>query len=128
MRNVKSICRWHSLLFPSNTTFCSIKSNFSFPDSRFIMADREFYKELLKSKEKINDRRGYYFEHALCDTIKYKKQFPFSPFFIEPQIEGISGSTGEVYTVATTKGYASSRKYAKYALSQLRRFRKQYHH
>lgn len=126
VRNAKTICRWHRFFFPQTTTFCSINSDFTFPDSRFIIADRIFYKELLKSKEKINDLEGYYFEHALCDTLKNEKRFPFSPFLIEPQIEGISGSTGQIYLPPPSISTSFSWKYARYALSQLHRFRKQY--
>ena len=128
VRNTRTICRWHRFLFPHTTTSCSINSDFSFPDSRFIIADRVFFRELLKSKEKINDREGYYFEHALCDTIKNEKRFPFSPLFIEPQIEGISGSTCELYTADSSKTTTFSWEYVRYALSQLRRFKTQYRH
>lgn len=129
VKNTKAICRWHRLFFPSNTTFCSINSDFSFPDSRFIIADSRFFVDFLTSKEKINDQKGYFFEHALRDTIFNNKHLHFSPLFIEPQIEGVSGSTGMVYTSKKKNDTSfSSWKYAKYALSQLWRFRKQVRH
>lgn len=97
IRNIKSIARVHCLLFPRNCVICAINSNLSFPDSRFIIAPKSFYHTFLQSKEVINDLQGYYFEHALCDTIKREKQFPYSPFLLMPQIEGMSGSSGEIY-------------------------------
>lgn len=126
IRNIQAIIRWHTLFTSQHTTLCAINSDLSFPDSRFIIASKEFYHTFLKKKDCINDSTGYYFEHALCDTIKNEKRFPFSPFFIEPQIEGISGSTGQIYKAAPSISTSFSWKYARYALSQLHRFRKQY--
>lgn len=125
IRNIMSIVRVHSLLFPQNTVFCAINSNLSFPDSRFIIAPESFYNTFLKSKEIIDDLRGYYFEHALCDIIRKEKQFPYSPFLLMPQIEGMSGSSGEIYKKEIIS-FSFAIKYLKYTYSQRRRFYKQY--
>jgi hypothetical protein len=126
IQNIKSIIRWHTLFTSQQTTLCSFNSDLSFPDSRFIIASKEFYHTFLKTKENINDSSGYYFEHALCDTIKKEKAFAYSPFFMLPRIEGISGSTGKEYTEQPSSTATFSHRYAKYALSQLRRFNKTY--
>lgn len=125
IRNINSIVRGHSILFPQKTVFCAINSNLSFPDSRFIIAPECFYQTFLKSKEAINDTQGYFFEHALCDTIKREKQFPYSPFLLMPQIEGMSGSSGEIYQKERiTISFAI--KYFKYTYSQRCSFYRQY--
>lgn len=97
IKNINTIIYLHTFILPKRTTICAINSNLTFPDSRFIIASKQFYLTFLNYKENIYDSKGYYFEHALCDTIKKETFFSFSPFLIMPQIEGISGSTGEVY-------------------------------
>lgn len=125
VKNIKTIVTIHTLLFPKQTTLCAINSDLSFPDSRFIIAHTEFYQTFLKNKDKINDSAGFYFEHALCDTLKNEKLFSFSPFFIKPNIEGMSGSTGETYTKEQNT-FIFAYKYARYAYSQQKRFYKKY--
>ena len=125
IKNIKRIILTHSFLFSKKTIFCAINSDLSFPDSRFIIAPEDFYLTFLKSKDIINDSKGYYFEHALLDTIRKEKQYYYSPFFINPQIKGISGSTGECYPEKySTLSFAY--RYAKYSFSQLRKFNKLY--
>ena len=125
IRNINSIVRIHNFLFPKNSVFCAINSNLSFPDSRFIIAPECFYHSLLKSKEIIDDSRGYYFEHALCNTIKREKQFPYFPFLLMPQIEGKSGSSGIIYHKEKLS-FSFAIKYLKYSYSQRCSFNKQY--
>lgn len=125
IRNITSIVRVHSLLFPQNTVFCSINSDLSFPDSRFVIAPECFYHTFLKSKEIIDDIQGYYFEHALRDTIRKEKQIPYSPFLLMPQIEGMSGSNGEIYKKEKLS-ISFAIKYLKYTYAQRRCFNRQY--
>lgn len=125
VKNLHQVICIHQLFSSQKTTFCMINSDFSFPDSRIIIAHRSFYESFLGYKEKIDDSRGYFFEHALCDIIKENQQFPFSPFFIQPQIIGMSGSTGKQYSIGPSSCSYTFR-YAKYAVSQLRRFNKLY--
>lgn len=126
IRNIQTIIRWHTLFTSQYTTLCAINSDLSFPDSRIIIASKEFYNTFLKSKDRINDSSGYFFENALCDTIKKEKGFAFSPFFIMPYIKGMSGSTGKEYIVQTSSTIVFFHRYAKYALSQRRKFNKLY--
>lgn len=125
IRNIQDIIRWHTIFSSRQTTFCAINSDLSFPDSRFIIASEEFYQTFLKRKDFVNDQKGYYFEHALCDTIKNENQFNYFPFFIMPQIEGISGSTGEAYTNKRPT-FSTAYHYVRFALSLKRRFNLQY--
>ena len=125
IKNLNIVTCIHRILFSKRTVLCAINSELSFPDSRFIIADADFFKAFLKKKGKINDSTRYYFEHALCDTIKEDNNFPFSPFLYKPIIIGVSGSTGEIYKEDTlTIPYII--KYAKFALSQRHRFNKIY--
>jgi hypothetical protein len=125
VRNINSVARVHSLLFPRNCVLCAINSNLSFPDSRFIIAPEYFYQTFLKYKETIDDLHGYYFEHALCDTIRKEKKFSYSPFLLMPQIEGKSGSRGELYKKENLS-ISFILKYLRYALLQKRKFMKLY--
>ena len=43
IRNINSIIRWHTLFTSQHTTLCTFNSDLSFPDSRFIIASKEFY-------------------------------------------------------------------------------------
>ena len=125
VRNINRIIRLHRFFFSCRTVFCSINSDLSFPDSRLIVAPIDFYRTFLKSKDDINDSKGYFFEHALCDTLKRETNYPYVPFIFMPRIEGSSGSTGAVY-VKEAKSWPFTFKYIKYALSQYRRFNKLY--
>ena len=127
VKNLSAIIRWHIFLFSKQTVFCSINSDLSFPDSRLIIAPVAFFLEFLKSKEKINDFKNYYFEHALCDTIKREKTYPYSPFLLMPQIEGISGSTGDIYK-GIPMSISFTLKYLKYVIYQRQNFYRLYRH
>ena len=122
VRNITNIIKWHQLLFPKRTVFCAINSDLSFPDSRLILAPTSFFQLFLHSKEKINDSKDYYFEHALRDTLIKENTYPYTPFFIMPHIEGISGSTGESYSQHTPQTFSFAFRYAKYAFYLRRRF------
>lgn len=115
IKNIKTIVRWHTLLTSHRTTLCAINSDLSFPDSRFVIASLEFYHIFLRRKAFINDSAGYFFEHALWDTIIEEKQYPYSPFFIRPQIEGVSGSSGKPYTTETPS-FQSTVRYARFGI------------
>lgn len=121
--NINIIISLHSVLFNHNNTFFSINSNLSFPDSRLIIAPTFFYSRFLTSKEDINDSKGYYFEHALIDTFRKYHDLLYSPFYIMPRIEGMSGTTGEVYP---NENFTLSfcMRYAKFSLRQRRLFYK----
>jgi len=125
VKNINRICLFHRVFLPKEAISCAINSDFSFPDSRIFISSAYFLRTFTNNKECINDAKGYYFEHALCDMIKNNKQFPFCPFFIQPQILGSSGSTGENYTYKH-HSFIYSLRYAKYAASQLNRFYKLY--
>lgn len=125
VKNINTIIKSHRLMFSRRTVCFSINSDLSFPDSRLIIAPTDFYISFLNSKENINDSVGYFFEHALRDTLRREKNYPYAPFFIYPCIEGTSGSTGSIY-IGEDISWSFIIKYAKYALSQLRRFNKLY--
>ena len=125
IKNINGILKWHNLLFSKQTVFCSINSDLSFPDSRLIVAPVSFYRVFLNSKEQINDSSGYYFEHALCDTLKKENDYSYSPFLFMPCIEGVSGSTGEIYPGEMRDSIFNLR-YIKYTLSLQHKFKKLY--
>lgn len=125
VKNIKTITCIHTLLCPKHTVFCSFNSDLSFPDSRFFIAPSSFFNLLIRSKETINDLKGYYFEHALCDMLKEEKEVIYSPFFLYPQIIGMSGSTGIQYS-GKKQSFSFAYKFARYSLSQLIKFNRLY--
>lgn len=126
VKNINSIVRFHSFLFSKRRVFCAINSDFSFPDSRLIIAPTNFYHTFLLKKNDINDSKYYYFEHALRDTIiQTRKKYPYSPFLLMPHIEGISGSTGKIYE-NSQKSVSFFFKYMKFTISELYRFKKKF--
>ena len=122
VKNINHLLFFHSIFFSSTTVFFSINSDLSFPDSRLVIAPIPFWVSFLKSKNKVDDSEGYYFEHALLDCL-IKEKNGYSPFLIAPQIEGMSGSTGQIYS-CPNKDFKSTYKYFKYTISPRRRFYK----
>lgn len=120
--NIKIIIHLHTFIFPKQTVFCSINSDLSFPDSRFFIAPITVFHLLLQAKEKINDFKGYYFEHALCNILKKEINIHYSPFFIYPQIKGMSGSTGKQY-IEKSISFSFVYRYAKRSFIQQRKFK-----
>ena len=124
VKNIVTLIRCHQIIFSKRTVSCTINSDLSFPDSRLIIAPTSFWYIFIREKENINDYKGNFFEHALCNTIK-KQDFSYSPFFIMPIIIGISGTTGKEYSYTPTSFFFLY-KYAKYALHLKRKFQKKY--
>ena len=125
VKNIKFIASLHNLCFPKKTVFYAINSDLSFPDSRCIMASKYFFLKFLEMKYKINDSAGYYFEHALLATTIKEKEYSYSPFYFQPDIVGMSGSTGEAY-ISSNHSITYICNHIHYAISLRVRFRKKY--
>lgn len=98
LRNIKSILamdHWH--VYPQGAVVCQMNNEMTFADSRAFIASGGFLQNLVKDKNKIDDMHGVYFEHVLCESIKFQRQYAYSPFFVELAFEGVSGSTGQNY-------------------------------
>jgi hypothetical protein len=76
---------------------CSFHSNMMFADSRFFCAPPSFLRYLTSHKDKMNDSQGVFFEHVLAECTK-TSNIPNYPFWTEPSIIGVSGTSGEIYT------------------------------
>lgn len=103
VRNINSLLKcdkWH--LYPYKSIVCHINSDLTFADSRIFISLGSFMYLLVKQKKYLNDTKGIYFEHLLCQQIKQQKTFTFFPFITEPHFEGISGSTGIKYEKPNT--------------------------
>jgi len=83
-----------------NTYFVPSETNDNrhYINTRFYMIPKKLYSSFFDSAYMlVNDRNGIYLEHAfaMCadrEKIRYKK------FIFYPKFEGVSGSTGKVYT------------------------------
>lgn len=103
VRNINSLLKcdkWH--LYPYKSIVCHVNSDLTFADSRIFISLGSFMNLLVKQKKYLNDTKGIYFEHLLCQQIKQQKTFTFFPFITEPHFEGISGSTGIKYEKPNT--------------------------
>lgn len=97
VENIKKIINKRFFFQGNNSIAVSYNTAFTFADSRVIIAPINFYISFLKNKEQINDLNKKYFEFVLSDSIKQSKNFHYFPFYVEPQITGLSGSTGKAY-------------------------------
>lgn len=103
VRNINSLLKcdkWH--LYPYKSIVCHVNSDLTFADSRIFISLGSFMNLLVKQKKYLNDTKGIYFEHLLCQQIKQQKTFTFFPFITEPHFDGISGSTGIKYEKPNT--------------------------
>lgn len=105
---------------------CQFHSDLKFADSRIICASKSFYKFFLHFKNRINDNEGVYFENVLCEAIIHSS-IRYVPFDIEPNISGMSGSTGEMYFIKENR-FKDKCLYKCYALKQLLTINEKTHH
>lgn len=101
----------------SNSIICSMNSDFSMADSRLMIAPIPFYMKMVERKIEIYDSKGMYFEHVLSKLIKSDGSYGYYPFLIEPQFEGVSGSTSVIYNPKEQNVFEKI-KYAEYVISQ----------
>lgn len=100
LRNISAIVQ--QLKYGNTMVLGSFRHNLTWFDSRVFAFSPSFViNYLLKYKNKINDEKGYYFEHALaCATHEAMAQgHEWEMFSVTPAIEGKSGSNGRVYSV-----------------------------
>ena len=76
---------------------CTFRRNFTFADSRFFVASREFLADFLVPRiAMIDDNRGVFFEHALAcaatRALSEGRQWRPFPEFVD--VHGISGTFG----------------------------------
>ena len=98
-----------------------MNSDFSMADSRLLIAPVNFYTSLIEKRVNINDLRGVYLEHVLCNLIKRQQFYLYHPFFTEPQYQGVSGSTNLTYE-AKKRINSEKIRYAVYVISQIFEF------
>lgn len=96
IKNLTDVLTKHFPCQDPMSVICSFNADFSFPDSRLLVAPISFLRNFLASKEQMNDHENVFFEHVLAWTI-FKREFPYAPFWVEPIIIGVSGSTGQEY-------------------------------
>lgn len=72
----------------------------TYSDSRIFIGDVNFFnKYLLKYAKEVNDTKGYFFEHALCNAVldAMKENYFLLPFKYFPRISGQSGTDNLFY-------------------------------
>ena len=123
IENISESVSKRFFLQESDSIIVSYNSDFSFADSRFIIAPLTFFQSFLQHKDDINDYKNSFFENVLSNCIKQNTLYHYYPFFIEPQITGQSGSTGELYT-PHNKTFQRRLNYFTYKMSQILYFDK----
>jgi hypothetical protein len=116
VENIQSIIDERSLLKLNQSVQCTILSKFSYADSRLMIVPVAFMKCFLARKSQIDDSKKMIFEEVLLDTIKEVKAYYYFPFTKEPQIVGMSGTTGEVYQQSPQHSFKDRMLYLKYQL------------
>lgn len=118
VKNINSLITQILLgILPKSSIICLFNSDYSVADSRIIIAPCPFYQIFLDKKFQIHDKNGLFFEHILSNTIKEQKKYCYFPFIIDPQIIGVSGSTGTEYVIKE-KTLRSRFIYLQYRLQQ----------
>lgn len=106
--------------FMGNRVLCCMHSDLSFADSRIFSCPATFMKKFVSNKYLINDFKDMYFENVLASQLKQERIY--FPYLIEPQITGVSGSTGATYYINKTK-LSYKWRYIRYQLSLFRKYK-----
>ena len=125
VENITDIVNNRFILQNSKSILVSYNSDFSFADSRIVIAPKYFYHLFIKHKEEINDFNHQYFENVLSRCIMQSSIYHYYPFYYEPQITGQSGTTGEKY-VSHESSYSRRLSYMVYALKKILLFDKRF--
>ena len=91
---------------PLHSYFQSVNLNpfvkFSKVDTRFYMCTKQLFKDVLQdSFHNVNDKEGYFLEHAYYHALTENKT-KYNSFLFLPNFLGISGSTGQVFKMSTS--------------------------
>lgn len=121
INNISTIIKITSLF--KGKIQCTFHSDLSFADSRIFCCSSTFMKLLVHRKDGMNDSCGVFFEHILADCIKGQKE-TFIPFLVNPQIEGVSGSTGRCYKSIQDYSLKTHYQYLRFQLSIWRKINK----
>jgi hypothetical protein len=96
--NIKPLLEFYAQEQPELMVLLAQRLNYS--DSRLFFATPSFYKEvLLKYKERVDDSKGEYFEHALCKAVleAINSGYSYLPFKYKLRISGQSGTDSIFY-------------------------------
>ena len=96
VRNISQLVKDNRRMFTD--TIQTFYPNNNMADSRLVILPKLFcIVDFLARKDSINDTEGYYFEHLLYDAVISRKKYIYVPFLHVPLIDGVSGSTGNLY-------------------------------
>ena len=96
VRNISQLVKDNRRMFTD--TIQTFYPNNNMADSRLVILPKLFcIVYFLARKDSINDTEGYYFEHLLYDAVISRKKYIYVPFLHVPLIDGVSGSTGNLY-------------------------------
>lgn len=118
IENINDVIKKTFPLQKEESITCSFHSDLQFADSRIFCATKFFLHNFVNHKDEINDYQNIYFEHILAKYALSSKQALY-PFWIEPLINGISGSTGRKYPEKEIDTPQHQNQYRSYVLKQV---------
>lgn len=117
LKNADAFCKITGRLKISNVNSLihSVKKNYFMNkrllkevDTRFYcIQKKDFWEHLKDSYQNVNDHNHYFLEHAYYDSLK-KGKVKYRCFYEMPLFQGISGSTGKIYTDVSKKSFWQS--------------------
>lgn len=96
--NIKSLLDFYNQERPQLMVLLGQRLNYS--DSRLFFANSSFYEKIFFNyKDRVDDSKGVYFEHALCKAVldAINQGYTYLPFKYKLRISGQSGTEGIYY-------------------------------
>jgi len=118
IENINDVIKKTFPLQKKGSITCSFHSDLQFADSRIFCAPQDFLHVFVSHKDEINDYQNIYFEHILAKYALSSK-LALYPFWIEPIINGESGSTGIKYSGKKANTPLHQYQYRSYILKQV---------
>lgn len=108
--NINHLLRYTNKVLKKNNKYiiAQISNKYDFVSTQFFVAHKEYFnKYLFNDIQQINEVKGIYLEHIVANNVKsWTNSHNKFRLFISPfKIEGVSGSTGDVYKNPNIKNY-----------------------
>lgn len=88
----------YNILKDDDVVICDFQPNVNLLTTYFIIPPTLLSNICKEGLSSLNDTKGTYFEHILYEGICRNKEVQIIPFRITPIIEGICGSSGQLYS------------------------------
>lgn len=96
IKNIEDIIKKRLPLQKDEELVCKMDTFSMFASSEVFIASLGLLNAIVDNKERLNDNKGFWFEHLLA-KLAMEMQCHYFPFYTEPLVQGISGSEGKSY-------------------------------